>query len=143
MSEPQASIEATGSAPAAAARHRDHQFPGRGRRVTVRLDDEELAAIERAAERAGLTPTGYVGAVALAAANSIAAPAPARTQQALAELVAARAQLRRFGTNVNQAVAALNSTGQPPEWLAQAVALTSRAVTRVDAAAEQLMRRRA
>jgi hypothetical protein len=44
---------------------------------------------------------------------------------------------------VNQAVAALNSTGQPPQWLAQAVALTSRAVTRVDAAAEQLMRRRA
>jgi hypothetical protein len=66
MSEPQASIEASGSAPAAVARHRDHRFPGRGRRVTVRLDDEELAAIERAAERAGLTPTGYVGAVAAA-----------------------------------------------------------------------------
>jgi hypothetical protein len=28
-------------------RHRDHRFPARGRRITVRLDDIELAAIER------------------------------------------------------------------------------------------------
>ncbi len=143
MHEPTGSVEAPCSGTVVAARHRDHRFPGRRRRVTVRLDDAELAAIERAAERDGLTPTGYIGAVALAAANNIAAPASARTQQTLAELVEARVQLRRFGGNVNQAVAALNSTGQAPEWLAQAVTLTSRAVIRVDAAAEQLMRRRA
>jgi hypothetical protein len=52
------------------SRHRDHRFPARGRRITVRLDDTELAAIELAAGRAGLTPTGYVGAVALAAARA-------------------------------------------------------------------------
>jgi len=57
--------------------------------------------------------------------------------------MAARAQVRRFGGNVNQAVAALNSTGETPQWLAQAVELTSRAVRQVDAAAEALMRRRA
>ncbi len=124
-------------------RHRSHRSPGRQRAVQVRFDEDEFAAIETAAGRAGLTPTGYVGAAALAAAREVTVPAPARTQQALAELVAARAQLRRFGANVNQAVAALNSTGQPPQWLAQAVTLTARAVTRVDEAAEQLMRRRA
>jgi len=107
----------------------------------VRLADEELAAIELAAGRAGLTPTGYV--VALAVARGTAPPVPSQSRQALGELMAARAQVRRFGGNVNQAVAALNSTGEAPEWLGQAVQLTARAVARVDAAAELLMRRRA
>ncbi len=123
-------------------RHRDHRFPARGRRITVRLDDAEHAAIELAAGRAGLTPTGYVGAVALAAATGSVGPAPSETREALAELVAARAQVRRFGGNVNQAVAALNATGEAPVWLASAVELAGRAVRRVDEAAELLMRRR-
>jgi len=92
----------------------------------VRLAEDELAAIELAAGRAGLTPSGYVGAVALAAARGTVPPAPSQTRQALAELMAARAQVRRFGGNVNQAVAALHATGQEPEWLGQAVALTAR-----------------
>ena len=123
-------------------RHREHRFPGRRRPVQVRFGEEEFAAIELAAGRAGLTPTGYVGAVALAAAQGTVPPAPSQSREALTELMAARAQVRRFGGNVNQAVAALNSTGETPQWLAQAVELTSRAVRQVDAAAEQLMRRR-
>jgi len=81
--------------------------------------------------------------VALAAARGTVPPAPSQTRQALAELMAARTQLRRFGTNVNQAVAALHTTGESPEWLAPAVEVTARAVRRVDEAAELLMRRRA
>jgi len=124
-----------------AGRHRDHRFPGRGRRITVRLAEEEFAAIEAAAGRAGLTPTGYLGAVGLAAARGTAAPASSQVRELLAELMAARAQVRRFGGNVNQGVAALHSTGAPPEWLQRAVELASRAVARVDDAAEALMRR--
>ncbi len=124
-----------------AGRHRDHRFPGRARRITVRLAEEEFAAIESAAGRAGLTPTGYLGAVGLAAARGTAAPASSQVREVLAGLMAARAQVRRFGGNVNQGVAALNSTGAPPEWLRQAVELASRAVARVDDAAEALMRR--
>jgi len=124
------------------SRHRDHRFPARGRRITVRLDDAEHAAIELAAGRAGLTPTGYVGAVALAAAAGTAGPAASEAREVLAELVAARVQVRRFGGNVNQAVAALNATGEAPVWLASAVELAGRAVRRVDEAAELLMRRR-
>ncbi len=108
----------------------------------MRLADEELSAIELAAGRAGLTPSGYVGAVALAAARGTAPPVPSQSRQALSELVAARAAVRRFGGNVNQAVAALNSTGEAPEWLGQAVQAAARAVARVDAAAELLMARR-
>ena len=62
----------------------------------MRLDEEELAAIELAAGRAGLTPTGYVGAAAIAAARGTVPPVPSQTQQALAELMAARAQVRRL-----------------------------------------------
>ena len=134
--------EGDGGGAVLAARHRDHRFPARGRRISLRLADDELAAIELAAGGAGLTPTGYVGAVALAAARGTVPPAPSQTQAALAELMQARAQVRRFGRNVNQAVAALHATGEVPLWLAEAVELTARAVRRVDEAAELLMRRR-
>lgn len=108
----------------------------------MRLGEQEFAAIETAAERAGLTATGYVGAVAAAAATASVPPVPSQNREALTELMAARVQVRRFGTNVNQAVAQLNGTGVAPEWLEAAVAGTARAVQRLDAAAELLMRRR-
>src|SRR5664280_3701164 len=64
-------------AAAVVTRHREHRFPGRRRPVQVRFGEEEFAAIELAAGRAGLTPTGYVGAVALAAARgTVPPPAP-------------------------------------------------------------------
>ena len=80
--------------------------------------------------------------MALAAARGTVPPAPSQSREALVELMAARAQVRRFGGNVNQAVAQLNSTGEAPEWLGTAVELATRAVRQVDAAAEALMRRR-
>ena len=61
-------------------------------------------------------------------------------QAVLEELVQARLALRRYGVNVNQAVAALNSGGQVPVWLEQAVAGSDRAVARVDAATAVLTR---
>src|SRR5664280_3826096 len=100
-----------------ATRHREHRFPGRRRPVQGRFGEDEFAAIELAAGRAGLTPTGYVGAVALAAARGTVPPVPSASREALVELMAARAQVRRFGGNVNQAVAAFHSTGEAPEWL--------------------------
>ncbi len=53
-------------------------------------------------------------------------------RQLLVELIQARLALRRYGVNVNQAVAARNSGGQAPVWLEQAVAGSDRAVARVD-----------
>jgi|NGEPerStandDraft_6_1074524.scaffolds.fasta_scaffold187776_2 hypothetical protein len=80
MSEQPGTDDPADTAPEAGAvvvtRHRDHHFPARGRRITVRLEYTELAAIELAAGRAGLTPTGYVGAVALAAARGTVPSAP-------------------------------------------------------------------
>ncbi|HYO19195.1 MAG TPA: hypothetical protein VES02_11090 [Dermatophilaceae bacterium] len=45
---------------------------------------------------------------------------PQPLRDVLAELLATRAQVRRFGVNVNQAVRELNATGTPPEWLQNA-----------------------
>ena len=44
-------------------------------------------------------------------------PASEPWREALLEVMAARTQVRRFGSNVNQAVRALNSTGEAPDWL--------------------------
>jgi len=59
----------------------------------------------------------------------------------LEELIQARLALRRYGVNVNQAVAALNSGGAAPVWLEQAVVGSNRAVARVDEATAALTRR--
>ena len=55
--------------------------------------------------------------------------------------MSARTQVRRFGTNVNQAVAALHATGAPPAVQVAAVEVTTRASARLDEAAEVLARR--
>lgn len=141
--EPAEIVEAAGEgALVVVMRHREHRFPGRKRPVQVRFDEVEFAAVELAAGRAGLTPTGFVAAVAIAAATGSVPPASSQIREALLELMAARAVVRRVGGNLNQAVAALNASGEPPQWLVRAVEVTSRAVRRVDDAAEQLMRAR-
>ena len=57
MSEQPGTDDPADTAPEAGAvvvtRHRGHHFPTRGRRITVRLEYTELAAIELAAGRAG------------------------------------------------------------------------------------------
>lgn len=55
------------------------------------------------------------------------------------ELMQARAQLRRYGNNINHAARVLNAGGQPPEWLAQAIALTNRVVENIDRAVQGLL----
>jgi uncharacterized protein (DUF1778 family) len=120
-------------------RHRKHLRPGRSHLLRVSYSDDELDALRAAAERNGLTLTGYVAAAALAAAQGTGVPAPAPAgQEVLGELILARAQLRRFGSLLNQVAARLNSGKEPPVWLDRAVALGERAVARVDDAAARI-----
>jgi len=63
-----------------------------------------------------------------------------QNEAVLAELVAARLALRRYGTLVNQAVAALHSGQQAPLWLRQALSGADSAVARVDMATARLAR---
>ena len=124
-----------------AGRHRGHRLPGRSRRVTLRYAEEEYAAVAAAAREAGLTLTGYTAQAAVSLATGSPALAGDPLRAALAEVMQARSQVRRFAINVNQAVLALHATGEAPEWIARATELTSRAVATLDAAAAELARR--
>jgi hypothetical protein len=144
---------------ATAGRHRRHRFPAREHALKVLYGDDELAAVRQAAALSGLRPSSYVAAAALAMARQVAldgpdatavpwspgrssaALTPAQDRELLAELMRSRVAVRRFGTNVNQAVAALHSGQEPPVWLEHAVAGCERAVARLDEAAAAVARR--
>ena len=119
----------------APGRDRNHHRPGRPRQIKVRYTHEEYATIASAARDTGLTPTGYVAETALATAQGNQTPSTAPWRTALLELIEARTQVRRIGTNINQAAAAINATGDPPLWLGQALDLANRAVTHLEEAA--------
>lgn len=114
------------------------------------FSDEENARILGAARRAGLTPTGYIADAAVRLAED---PDPdpghyhdgdggnpggmSRAEfEALAELQSelfdARTAVVRTGTNLNQAVAALNTTGQAPAWLVTVAGMCRRTLAAVD-----------
>lgn len=57
-----------------AVRHRRHRFPARTRVVKARDDEQEYAALAAAAERARLTPSGFLAGAGLAAAGQGPAP---------------------------------------------------------------------
>jgi hypothetical protein len=119
-------------------RRRTRQRPARDRRVLLRLSEEEHAVLVGGAARAGLTAAGFAAEVSLAAARGEAVPQHAGLRGLLVELVAARTQVRRYGVNVNRAVAQLNATGVAPGWLERAAAGADRGVARLDAAAGQV-----
>jgi len=122
-------------------RNRTHRFPGRRNALKVLYDDVEVASVRAAAQLAGLTPTGFVAAAGLTLAGSGIPPASSADRALLAELLQGRTALRRYGVNLNQAVAALNSGGGAPVWLLQAVSGCARASQRMDEATVVLTRR--
>jgi hypothetical protein len=101
----------------------------------LRYDDAEYDVVAFAASRAGMTPTGYAAHVALIAARDASASVHDASQEVLLELMACRAQLRRYGNNLNQAARILNAGGDPPAWLQQAIQLANTVVHRIDSTA--------
>ena len=122
-------------------RHRQHHFPARDRVVKVRYDEQEFAALAAAAVRARLTPSGYLACCGLAAAGQGPAPSQSADRELLAELLSLRTAIRRYAVNVNQAVAALHTTGEAPIWLSQAVLGAHLAVVSADEATQRVARR--
>jgi len=125
-------------APATVVRHRRHHFPARDRVVKVRYDDREHAVLAAAADRAGLTVAGFLAGAGLSVAGQGPPPSQAADRELLAELLRLRLAIRRYAVNVNQAVAALHSTGQAPVWLSRAVAGAHQAVLSADAATRRV-----
>ena len=127
----------------AQVRYRVRRASARPRAVKVLYGEDELATVSRAAARAGLLPSGYVAAAALASAQGAAPPTShSESRELLTELMRTRAAVRQYGTNVNQIAAAMNSGAtEPSVWLAAAVAGAERATARIDEAASLLTRR--
>ena len=107
-------------------RRRARQPVPRTRRVEFTLTGEEYAILVEAAGRAGMARRAYAAQAALAAAAN---GSPISDQEPLAlvliELMRAAGLVRRIATNLNQAVAKLNATGQPagnlPPYAAQSI----------------------
>ncbi len=125
-------------------RYRRRSSTSREYRLTPRFNDEELARIQAAAEAAEMTLTGYCALAVVAAARGepIDLPGGLPSEEELGEmqreLYAARVAVNKAGTNLNQAVAQLNATGEPPVWLDHAVARSMRAVEQVDAVVSRI-----
>src|SRR5437899_1032415 len=95
-----------GTAPAMGPRGRDrsHRGSGRPHRLNARFTDAELAEIGTAAAAVGLTPTGFLAEVGLAAARGAPPAALDPMRESLArlevELFDARVAVGRIGTNL-------------------------------------------
>jgi hypothetical protein len=109
--------------------------------VPVRVGPTEKVTIEAAAARNGLALSAYIAETVLDAAEHRAAPIAAVQREILFALMFAAGQVCRIGVNLNQAVARLNTTGQPGPDLEPMVAYCERVIRRVDEAAELVRRR--
>jgi len=108
----------------------------RTRRAEFTLTGEEYAVVEMAARRAGLARAAYAAKAAMAAAQGSPPGDPEAYRQALIELMRAAGLVRRIGTNLAQAAAKLNATGQPAGDLRAYAAGTIRRADHLDAVAD-------
>ncbi|MCP3817878.1 mobilization protein [Streptomyces sp. A3M-1-3] len=109
---------------------------------SVRLNEPELAIIRSGAEHVGMSVAGFLAYSGLAAARdqSRTAAAIATERDVLTALFGVRRQLGWAGSNVNQAVKALNSGVDAPHFAA-ALADLQRAAQAVQRAAERITHR--
>ena len=114
------------------------RLPGRRQvRVGLRHSEAEAAVLQAEAARSGMTLAGYAAAAALASAGRTRRPrtvpqATVASRQMLAGLVAARLELTRVGSNLNQAVRVANTTGRVPAELLGLRGQVEQAVRAVD-----------
>ena len=141
-----APVDAPVEAESLPGRHRSHRGEARHHRLSPRFTAEELAEVIAAAASVGCTPNGFCADSAVAAArgtpmvleNAQYREDLARLQR---QLFAARTAVVRFGTNVNQAVAALNTTGEAPQWMGRAIRRAVESVSGLDEVIAEVDRR--
>jgi hypothetical protein len=111
-----------------------------------RFTPDERVEVDAAAASAGMSTSRFCAEAALAAARGTPMVlSAAQDREALArlqrQLFAARTTVARFGTNVNQAVTALNSNGEAPDWMGRAMALVGRSIRQMDDVITEVDRR--
>lgn len=138
-----------GTARASAAAGRRRRGPRvvgqRQVRVGLRLSQDEAEELQQAADRTGLTLSGYAAAAALAAATRTAAPravpaADRHERELLGALVAGRFELAKVGNNLNQIARAANIDGAVlPAQLRDVLARVEAGVRLLDARTVRLV----
>src|SRR6266516_6522742 len=121
-------------------RRRSRQGVSRPKVVQFSLTEEEFEEVSVAAARSGLARGAFAADVTLAAARGTQSRAGSPVREALVEVIAAAGLVRRVGTNLNQAVARLNATGQRGDDLLPAAQFCVRVIRRLDEAAEHVRR---
>ena len=121
-------------------RRRSRQHVPRPRTVQFSLSEEEFVEVSEAAARSGLARGAFAAEATLATARGTQARVWSPLRAALADLMVASGLVRRTGTNLNQAVARLNATGERGDDLAPAAQFCMRVIRRLDEAAEQVRR---
>ena len=121
-------------------RRRSRQVVSRPRAVQFSLTEEEFGEVSEAAARRGLARGAFAAEATLASAQGRPVTVWSPLREALAEVMTAAGLVRRVGTNLNQAVARLNATGQRGEDLMPAAQFCMRVVRGLDEAAEELRR---
>ena len=125
------------AAPGGQGRRRARQPVPRTRTVEFTLNAQEYALLVEAARQAGMARRAYVAqTVMAAAANGTKISGQDPLELLLIELMRAAGLVRRIGTNINQAVAKLNATGQPAGNLSGYAAETIRRADHIDEVAD-------
>ena len=109
-----------------------HSGVSRPCRIAISVDEAERELLENAARSEGLTVSAFVAEKAIAVARRTAPPATGPLREALAELARATIQMQKVGVNLNQAVAALNATGEAPGNLVQYARYATAVIDRLD-----------
>jgi uncharacterized protein (DUF1778 family) len=127
-------MESAPERPSTGAQHRRTRHQGKSRtcRIAISVDQAEQEEIEQAARAEALTVSAFVAEKALATARHTLPQTTAPLREALADLARATAQVQKVGTNLNQAVAALNATGQAPGNLIQYARYATTIVEKID-----------
>lgn len=94
---------------------------GRRKQVKVAFDDDELAAIDAAADALGMTRNQWIAARARGgvSADHSGSMLSLQTRRAIREVYE---QVRRLGVNINQAVRAVNAAAMPASGMNLAMA---------------------
>ncbi|MFD5659514.1 plasmid mobilization protein [Streptomyces hirsutus] len=110
----------------------------------TRFNDEEFALIKAAAARCNLSVAGFLARAALAAARDLDRTSAeiADEREVITALFDSRRRLGWAGSNLNQAVKALNSGAEAPQ-LEAAVVAVQRAAESVREASARLIEQRA
>ncbi|MFJ9901166.1 hypothetical protein ACIQPR_48490 [Streptomyces sp. NPDC091280] len=110
----------------------------------TRFNDEEFATIQSAAARCNLSVAGFLARAALAAARDLDRTSAeiAGEREVITALFDSRRKLGWAGSNLNQAVKALNSGAEAPQ-LEEAITAVHRAAESVRDASTRLIEQRA